>query len=104
LGPTPNPQSPIPNPQSPFAPLNSHNFKNEIFIRHKIKYYFLYFYNKYYDEYVNNRENKSENSNNFITYLEEDILLPIVGDENYDDFIEDASSKIKLEDLGKKKY
>ena len=83
-----------------FISLNSH-FKNEIFMKEKIKYFFLYYYNKYYDEYVNISEDKRENSKNFITYIEFDILKQKIDEEDYDDFIEDAAREIKLKDLMK---
>jgi len=50
-----------------FIPLNSHNFRNEIFMKEKIKYFFLYYFNKYCDEYVYISEDlKREKNKNFI--------------------------------------
>ena len=76
------------------------NINSKIF-NLKIKYFFLYYYNKYYDEYVNISEDKRENRKNFITYIEFDILKQKIDEEDYDDFIDNATKEIRLEDLKK---
>ena len=85
-----------------FVSINSKNFKNEMFMKEKIKYYFLYFYNKYYDDYIKiSNEKKIHRNKNFITFIEEDIIKKELGESNYEKFIEEASDEIKMEDLNK---
>ena len=83
-----------------FVAINSKNFKNEMFMKDKIKYYFLYFYNKYYDNYIKISNEKHKNKN-FISFIEEDIIKKEIGENNFEDFIEKASDEIKMEDLNK---
>ena len=80
-----------------FVSLNSKNFKNEMFMKEEIKHYFLYFYNKYYEEYINISEGNTNKK--FITYIEEDIIKKIIGEDNYDDFIDYAFLSYQIEDL-----
>ena len=81
-----------------FIPLNSKNFKIEMFMKTNIKYYFLYFYRKYYDEFVCVlKENKTKNKI-FIEYIEE-IIKNLIGEEKYNDFIDEASEEIKMNEL-----
>lgn len=64
-----------------FVSINSKNFKNEMFMKDKIKYYFLYFYNKYYDDYIKiSNEKKNHQNKNFITFIEEDIIKKVLGE------------------------
>ena len=83
-----------------FVAINSKNFKNEMFMKDKIKYYFLYFYNKYYDNYIKISNEKHKNKN-FISFIEEDIIKKEIGEKNFVDFIEKASDEIKIEDLNR---
>ena len=80
-----------------FVPLNSIDFKIEMFMKEKIKYYFLYFYRRYYEEYIMQTK---EINKTFIEYIEEKIKN-IIGTQNYDKFIEDAKDNIEMEDLDK---
>ena len=80
-----------------FVPLNSNDFKIEMLMKKKVKYYFLYFYRRYYEEYI--METK-ETSKNFIEYIEEKIKN-IIGIKNYEQYIDDAKDNIEMEDLDK---
>lgn len=55
-----------------FVPLNSIDFKIEMLMKEKVKYYFLYFYRRYYEEYI--METK-EIRKTFIEYIEEKIKI-----------------------------
>ena len=87
-----------------FIPLDSINFKTEILMKKKIKYYFLYFYRRYYDEYIITPK-EYVNNKNFIEYIEEKIKNIIIIN-NYNEFIENAKDDIKIEELNniKKSY
>ena len=83
-----------------FVPLNSINFKIEMFMNKNIKYYFLYFYKKYYDEYINILKENKKTNKIFIEYIEE-IIKNHIGEEKYNDFIEEASEEINMDELKK---
>lgn len=87
-----------------FVPLNSIDFNIEMKIKKDIKYYFLHFYRSYYDKNINIPK-KKETPLKFIDYLENRIKM-IVGDEKFEDFIDEAKDEINIEDLNiiKKTY
>ena len=80
-----------------FVPLNSIDFKIEMLMKEKVKYYFLYFYRRYYEEYI--METK-ETRKTFIEYIEEKIKN-IIGIKNYEQYIDDVKDNIEMEDLDK---
>lgn len=80
-----------------FVPLNSIDFKIEMLMKEKVKYYFLYFYRRYYEEYIIQTK---ETNKTFIEYIEEKIKN-IIGTQNYEQYIDDAKENIEMEDLDK---
>ena len=80
-----------------FVPLNSIQFNIEMNMTKSIKYYFLYFYRNYYDNYVN-VSGKKETDLEFIDFLENEIKN-ILGEEQYEDFIDEAKEDINMDDL-----
>ena len=89
-----------------FIPLNSITFEIEMKMKNKIKYYYLYFYHKYYDEYINISDKDKNNKNKeFIEYIEE-IIKNEIGNNNYMNFIEDATNDYGIDviDPIKKEY
>ena len=87
-----------------FVPLNSIQFNVEMHMTKNIKYYFLYFYQNYYDNYIN-ISGKKDTDLKFIDFLENE-LKNILGEEQYEDYIDEAKEDINIDDLNliKKTY
>ena len=81
-----------------FIALNSINFKIEMNMKKSIKYYFLYFYKKYYDEFISKLEENKITNKTFIEYLEE-MIKKVIGIERFNDFIDEVSEDINMDDL-----
>ena len=82
-----------------FVPLNSIQFNIEMYMKKDIKYYFLYYYRKYYDNYVIVSGSKDIELT-FIDFLENEIKKNI-GENQFEDFIEEAKENFNMEDLNK---
>lgn len=82
-----------------FVPLNSIQFNIEMYMKKDIEYYFLYYYRQYYDNYVIVSGNKDIELK-FIDFLENEIKKNI-GEDQYEDFIDEAKENISIEDLNK---
>ena len=80
-----------------FIPLNSKNFKIEMLMKSKIKYFFLYFYTKYYEQYV--MTTIKDKSISFIEFLKEEMNKKL--GNNIDEFLENASQEVQRKELDK---
>ena len=79
-----------------FIPLNSKNFKIEMLMKSKIKYFFLYFYTKYYEKYVMTTiEDNSIIS--FVEFLKEEMNKKLGNNE--EEFFQNASQEVQRKEL-----